>query len=394
MAARASRAAEACADRTRSMARRCASVISQLRALPCPGSNRAAVRQTSSSTSWVTSSDWAGSRTTRRTRPYTRVANRSYTPAKAASSPRATLASSAARSPLEAAWERSPGNSAVIVASSSSRFAHHAPYPSPAWPGRPAVPRHDGVFSMIRGRRPIGLARALAANPCRLRQRIEDVTVSSDPQLPPPGRPRIRPGVATGLFTGLITAAVALGVGQLVAGLTGSIGSPVVAVGGASIDLTPPPVKDFAISTFGAHDKTALVSGILVLLAIFAGVVGVAAVRRFSYGVAGLAVFTTIGLTAALTRPTAQLADALPSLAGGAAALFAMARLVRAAPRGAALPAPAGPGEDPGEPPGAAASPGPGAAAGPGASWVPGQAAGQPGAHRASPGAGQAPSGR
>jgi len=226
--------------------------------------------------------------------------------------------------------------------------------------------------------------------------------VSSDPQLPPPGRPRTRPGVVTGLFTGLITAAVALGVGQLVAGLTGSLGSPVVAVGGSAIDLTPPPVKDFAISTFGAHDKTALVSGILVLLAIFAGVVGVAAVRRFSYGVAGLAVFTTIGLTAALTRPTAQLADALPSLAGGAAALFAMARLVRAAPRGAALPAPAGAGEDPAgagedpaEPPGPPASPAPGAAAGPGASWVPRQAAAQPGAHRASPGdEGPAPSGR
>ena len=129
--------------------------------------------------------------------------------------------------------------------------------------------------------------------------------MSSDPQLATPSRPRNRPGVVTGLFTGLITAAVALGVGQLVAGLTGSVGSPVVAVGGASIDLTPPPLKDFAISTFGSNDKTALVTGILVLLAVFAAVIGVAAVRRFRYGVAGLAVFTAIGLAAALSRPTA-----------------------------------------------------------------------------------------
>jgi DMSO/TMAO reductase YedYZ molybdopterin-dependent catalytic subunit len=157
------------------------------------------------------------------------------------------------------------------------------------------------------------------------------VTVSSDPQLPAPGRPRNRPGVVTGLFTGLITAAVALGVGQLVAGLTGSVGSPVVAVGEMSIDLTPPPVKDFAISTFGSHDKTALVTGILVFLTVFAALIGVAAVRRFRHGVIGLAVFTAIGLVAALSRPTAGAADALPSLVGGAAGLFAMWRLVQAA---------------------------------------------------------------
>jgi DMSO/TMAO reductase YedYZ molybdopterin-dependent catalytic subunit len=185
--------------------------------------------------------------------------------------------------------------------------------------------------------------------------------VSFDPQPAAPGRPRNRPGVVTGLFTGLITAAVALGVGQLVAGLTGSVGSPVVAVGSASIDLTPPPVKDFAISTFGSSDKTALVTGILVLLAGFAAVIGVVAVRRFWYGVAGLAVFTAIGLAAALSRPTAGAADALPSLVGGAAGLFAMWRLVRAAHEDAserdALPA--------------RSQPGAGELGDPGTSWVP-----------------------
>ena len=191
--------------------------------------------------------------------------------------------------------------------------------------------------------------------------------MSFDPQPAAPGRPRNRPGVVTGLFTGLITAAVALGVGQLVAGLTGSVGSPVVAVGSASIDLTPPPVKDFAISTFGSSDKTALVTGIVVLLAGFAAVIGVVAVRRFWYGVAGLAVFTAIGLAAALSRPTAGAADALPSLVGGAAGLFAMWRLVRAAHEDAserdAL-------EEVGELP-ARSQPGAGELGDPGTSWVP-----------------------
>ena len=191
--------------------------------------------------------------------------------------------------------------------------------------------------------------------------------MSSDPQLATPGRPRTGPGVVTGVFTGLITAAVALGVGQLVAGLTGSVGSPVVAVGGASIDLTPPPLKDFAISTFGSNDKTALVTGILVLLAVFAAVIGVAAVRRFSYGVAGLAVFTAIGLAAALSRPTAGAADVLPSLVGGAAGLFVMWRLVQAAHEDAdgrvAL-------DEAGEPPARGRS-GAGELGDPGTSWVP-----------------------
>src|SRR5262249_57159792 len=91
-----------------------------------------------------------------------------------------------------------------------------------------------------------------------------------------------------------------------------------------------------APSAFGPNDKPALVTGVLVLLAVFAGVIGVAAFRRFSYGVARLAVFTGIGLAAALSRPTAQPVDVLPSLAGAAAGLLTLTRLVPAANAGAA----------------------------------------------------------
>src|ERR1700723_4613141 len=94
-----------------------------------------------------------------------------------------------------------------------------------------------------------------------------------------------------------------MGVGQLAAGLTVAQSSPVLAVGQAAIDLTPPPVKEFAISTFGANDKNALLLGILVVLAAFAAVVGILAVRRLALGLAGLVVFACIGLGAALARP-------------------------------------------------------------------------------------------
>jgi DMSO/TMAO reductase YedYZ molybdopterin-dependent catalytic subunit len=136
---------------------------------------------------------------------------------------------------------------------------------------------------------------------------------------------------ARGAIAGLLAGAVAVGAGQLVAGITGAGGSPVVAVGQLQIDFTPPALKNFAIREFGSHDKLVLVSGILVVLALFAAVLGSLAVRRLGYGLAGLAVFAVIGLTAAATRPTATASDALPTLAAAAAGAVTMTALIRAA---------------------------------------------------------------
>ena len=145
--------------------------------------------------------------------------------------------------------------------------------------------------------------------------------------------PSPQPSTVAGAVAGVLTAAVAMGIGQLVAGLTVAQASPVLAVGQAAIDLTPLPVKDFAISTFGTNDKTALVAGILVILAGFAAVIGILAVRRLALGLAGLGVFVGIGLAAALTRPTATAAYVIPTLVGAGAGAFALTRLVRAARR-------------------------------------------------------------
>src|SRR5450631_544017 len=136
-------------------------------------------------------------------------------------------------------------------------------------------------------------------------------------------------GLASGALSGLLAAAVALGVAELIAGITGPLGSPVVAVGGAAIDMTPIPVKDFAIVHFGSHDKTALISGIFVLLAIFAVVIGVLARRWLAAGLAGLTIFGALGVSAALTRPAAGATDVLPTLAGVAAGLAALILLIQ-----------------------------------------------------------------
>jgi DMSO/TMAO reductase YedYZ molybdopterin-dependent catalytic subunit len=140
--------------------------------------------------------------------------------------------------------------------------------------------------------------------------------------------PRARRRAGLGAIAGVLAAATALGVGQLVAGLTGANGSPVVAVGQLQIDFTPPWLKNFAINEFGSDDKLVLVSGILVVLGIFAAVIGAAATRRLSYGMAGLLVFAAIGLTAAATRPTASVASLLPTLAATAAAAVALRVLI------------------------------------------------------------------
>src|SRR5215831_13171951 len=87
----------------------------------------------------------------------------------------------------------------------------------------------------------------------------------------------------------------ALAAAQLAAGLTVPQSSPVLAVGQAAIDLTPAPVKDFAISSFGTADKTVLLGGILVVLALYAALVGILAVRRLALGMWGLALFAFIG---------------------------------------------------------------------------------------------------
>jgi DMSO/TMAO reductase YedYZ molybdopterin-dependent catalytic subunit len=135
----------------------------------------------------------------------------------------------------------------------------------------------------------------------------------------------------TGAGCGLLAAAAALGVAQLVAGLTGPLGSPVVAVGEVAINLTPVPVKDFVIARVGSHDKQVLIAGILLVLAAFAIAIGMLAVRRAGDGLAGLAVFGILGAAAAITRPNARALDIMPTLAGIAVAAVALLGLTRAA---------------------------------------------------------------
>ncbi|HET9081455.1 MAG TPA: molybdopterin-dependent oxidoreductase [Trebonia sp.] len=161
-------------------------------------------------------------------------------------------------------------------------------------------------------------------------------------------------GALSGALSGVLTAAAALGVAQLAAGITGPLGSPVDAIGGVAINLTPVPVKEFAIAHFGSRDKDALVTGILIVLLLAAAGAGTLAVRRRWQGLAVLMLFGAAGAAAAASQPGATGTDALPTLAGTAAAAVVLATTTRAA-RGAFRPvartvttAPAGPELPPG----------------------------------------------
>ncbi|MGB6573610.1 MAG: hypothetical protein WBF20_18210, partial [Trebonia sp.] len=142
-----------------------------------------------------------------------------------------------------------------------------------------------------------------------------------------------RVGAAWGAVCGVLAAAVAIGIAQLVAGVSIPNASPVIAVGQVAINLTPLPVKNWAITTFGSNDKNALLTGVVVVVFLYSIVVGVVAMRRLSYGFFGLAIFAVIGLAAALTRPNATAGWAFPTVVGAAAGAFALYRLVIAARR-------------------------------------------------------------
>ncbi|WP_373308824.1 molybdopterin-dependent oxidoreductase [Streptomyces minutiscleroticus] len=150
---------------------------------------------------------------------------------------------------------------------------------------------------------------------------------------------------ALGACGGAVAAYTALAVAELAAAPVRPGAGPVVAVGGAAVDRTPAPVKDWAIRTFGTQDKLVLHLGVLAVVTLLALGLGLLAVRRRRLGAAGVALFGLVGGAAAVSRPDATgVVDALPSLAGalvGAAVLFVLAgRLVPRTP-GAASAAPA-----------------------------------------------------
>ncbi|MFB7268710.1 molybdopterin-binding oxidoreductase, partial [Streptomyces nojiriensis] len=139
-----------------------------------------------------------------------------------------------------------------------------------------------------------------------------------------------RPRRAMGAVSGIVAAVAGLAAAQLAAAAGRPEASPVTAVGGAVVDLTPVAVREWAIRLFGTSDKLVLGLGILVALTAVAVGTGLLAVRHLPAAIAVTGGFGLVGALAALSRPDASWQDALPSLVGALVSAGVLYLLVRA----------------------------------------------------------------
>ena len=136
-------------------------------------------------------------------------------------------------------------------------------------------------------------------------------------------------GALTGGLIGLLAAAAGVAVGEFGAALSAAFGAgapkaPVVAVGEWAIDLSPVSLKEAAIRNFGSHDKTALLTGVYITIAVVSVITGIVARRYLPVGTGLAAAFGLLGLIAAVTRPVVGVGSWFPALMAGAATVIVL----------------------------------------------------------------------
>jgi DMSO/TMAO reductase YedYZ molybdopterin-dependent catalytic subunit len=124
------------------------------------------------------------------------------------------------------------------------------------------------------------------------------------------------PAPESRMLAGIAAAAVALGVAQLVAVPFGPEADARTAVGSAVIDLTPGPVKEWAIQTFGTADKLFLTILVVGMIALIAAVTARWETRRVPVGSAAIVVAGIVGCAAVLSRAGATTVDIVPTVVG------------------------------------------------------------------------------
>lgn len=171
---------------------------------------------------------------------------------------------------------------------------------------------------------------------------MEDPSSASpviDPGGPHPSRHR-RADAGPWLLAGVAATALAVGLAEVLAWVTGPVGSPLTAVGGVVVDSVPAPVKDAVIAVFGTADKLVL---LLVMAAGLGGIgagIGAAQRARRPLGAVLLGALGLLAVLAVLTRAGASPVDTVPSLVGtGAGAVFLSRTARRAAPGADGAPA-------------------------------------------------------
>src|SRR3954469_20711196 len=99
---------------------------------------------------------------------------------------------------------------------------------------------------------------------------------------------------------GALAVWAALGAGHLIAGLISTASSPLLAVGDAVIRLSPPPLTEFATTTFGTDDKLVLLAAVFVVTTLVGAAAGLLSRTQPK---PGIGVLTALGgLAAAAVR--------------------------------------------------------------------------------------------
>ncbi len=135
-------------------------------------------------------------------------------------------------------------------------------------------------------------------------------------------------------LSGILAALAGIAVGHLVAAFTHPAASPVLAIGSTVIDLTPTPVKEWAIAHFGTSDKAILQGSVLIVTLVLAAAAGLLARRNRWVGVGVVALLVVLAGAATTTRPTFGPLDLLPAVATlvvGVAVLLRLTDLATAA---------------------------------------------------------------
>ncbi len=144
----------------------------------------------------------------------------------------------------------------------------------------------------------------------------------------------MRGGALRHAAAGVLATVVFLGVADAAARFFAPTAAPLVALGSTLIEVTPPALQDFAISTFGSANKTVLLVGMTLGGLLLAVGIGVVARRRLGLAVA---VFTVAGAALAalvLRRPETDPVDVVPTFVGSAIGVTTLVLLVRRAAAG------------------------------------------------------------
>ncbi len=121
-------------------------------------------------------------------------------------------------------------------------------------------------------------------------------------------------------LAGAISAGLALGLTELVAGITSLVPSAIASVGSVVIDISPRFVKEFAIAVFGTADKGALAIGTAIVGVLVGWFVGRMAKDRPWVAWAAFGMFAVIGIAAAADGVGANLPLTVVAIAASALA--------------------------------------------------------------------------